>query len=132
MSKKDREKRIHEVTAEVGYRKNLNVRPAALSMGEQKLIAFARALLCKPSLLFLDEWTESLDEVAAKRLVELVRKRKQEGCSIIFVSHNMHIVMDLADIVVMVREGRIFLKTTKEQIAEDEELMQNIEKGMAS
>ena len=132
MNKKERERRIIEAAAEVGYRKNLNTRPAALSMGEQKLIAFARALMCNPSLLYLDEWTESLDENAAKRLIELVRKRKDEGCTIIFVSHDMRIVMDLADIVVMVLEGKVFLKTTKKQIAENDDLRQYVEQGMMS
>ena len=74
MRAEERRRRIREVTLQVGYRKNLDIRPALLSMGEQKLIAFARAMLCRPSLLFLDEWTESLDDDAARRLVTLVRQ----------------------------------------------------------
>jgi len=132
MSRNEREKRIESVVAEVGYKKDLGIRPAQLSMGEQKLIAFARALLCHPSLLYLDEWTESLDESAARRLVELVRVRQQQGVTVILVSHDMRIVIDLADIVVMVLGGQIFLKITKEQIAEDEGIRRYVEKGMAS
>jgi ABC-type transporter Mla maintaining outer membrane lipid asymmetry ATPase subunit MlaF len=132
MSIKEREQRIESVVAEVGYKKDLGIRPSRLSMGEQKLIAFARALLCRPGLLYLDEWTESLDESAARRLVELVRIRQQQGVTVILVSHDMRIVLDLADVVVMVLGGQIFLKITKEQIAEDEDIRRYVEMGMAS
>jgi len=132
MSMKEREQRIESVVAEVGYKKDLGIRPSRLSMGEQKLIAFARALLCRPGLLYLDEWTESLDESAARRLVELVRIRQQQGVTVILVSHDMRIVLDLADVVVMVLGGQIFLKITKEQIAEDQDIRRYVEMGMAS
>jgi len=132
MDKKQREQRIISAVAEVGYKKDLGIRPARLSMGEQKLIAFARALLCRPSLLYLDEWTESLDEKAAHRLIGLVRKQKGEGSSIVMVSHDMRIVMDLADIVVMVLGGQIFLRVTKEQMTEDGDIKRYVEMEMAS
>jgi ABC-type multidrug transport system ATPase subunit len=132
MTRREREFRIEAVVAEVGYRKDLGIRPSHLSMGEQKLIAFARALICRPRLLFLDEWTESLDESAAQRLIGLVRKRRSEGVSIIFVSHNMRIVNELADIVLMVLGGQLFLQITREQIAEDEDLRRYVEIGIAS
>jgi len=131
MSKKEIDKRIAEVTAEVGYvKRDLSVRPSGLSMGEQKLIAFARALLCNPSLLFLDEWTESLDQSAAKRLIEIVRAKRQRGGTLIFVSHNMGIIKELADIVILVVGGRIVQIIKKEEISMDEELKQYLEKGM--
>jgi len=132
MDKKQREQRIVSAVAEVGYKKDLGIRPAQLSMGEQKLIAFARALLCRPSLFYLDEWTESLDEKAAQRLIGLVRKRKGEGVSIVMVSHDMRIVMDLADIVVMVLGGQIFLRVTKEQMTEDEDIKRYVEMEIAT
>jgi ABC-type multidrug transport system ATPase subunit len=132
MSRKERERRIEAVISEVGYKKDLGIRPAQLSMGEQKLLGFARALLCKPKLLYLDEWTESLDENAAQRLIKLVRVRKNEGTSIIFVSHDLRIIKDIADDIVMVLGGQIFLKLTREQIFDDEDLMHYVERGMTS
>jgi ABC-type multidrug transport system ATPase subunit len=119
MNHTERENRIREVCAEVGYTRSLQFRPAKLSMGEQKLIAFARAMLCKPPLLFLDEWTESLDDDAAGRLVGIVRRLKAEGRTIIFVSHDLRLIESLADYVIMIKEGRISLSVTGEQITED-------------
>jgi ABC-type multidrug transport system ATPase subunit len=132
MTKTDRDKRIDEVLAEVGYKKALGIRPSMLSMGEQKLIAFARAMICRPTLLFLDEWTESLDDSAAQRLIRIVRRRREEGNTIIFVSHDFRIIKNLADYIIMIQEGKLAFAFTGEQIAEDENLAQLVEKGIAS
>jgi ABC-type multidrug transport system ATPase subunit len=132
MTRKERERRVEAVVSEVGYKKDLGIRPARLSMGEQKLLGFARALVCRPRLLFLDEWTESLDENAAQRLIGLVRNRQQVGDSIILVSHDIRIINDLADVVVMVLGGQAFLRLTREQISTDEDLKRYVERGMAS
>jgi ABC-type glutathione transport system ATPase component len=132
MSRKEREKRIEAVVAEVGYRKELGIRPAHLSMGEQKLFAFARALLCRPRLLYLDEWTESLDDNAAQRLIGLVKGRQKGGNTIIFVSHDLRIIRDLADEIVLILSGRIFLRLTREQVTADEDLMRYVAKEIAT
>jgi ABC-type multidrug transport system ATPase subunit len=132
LSKKDREKRIESVVAEVGYTKDLGIRPAQLSMGEQKLIAFARALICRPKLLYLDEWTESLDENASQRLIDVVKVLQERGVTIIFVSHDIQLVHTLADVVLMILGGQIFFKFTREQIDNDADLSRYIEKGMSS
>jgi ABC-type multidrug transport system ATPase subunit len=132
MTKDEQERRIKAVVAEVGYKKDLTVRPAGLSMGEQKLIAFARALICSPRLLYLDEWTESLDQSASQRLIALVRKLKGEGVTIILVSHNIGVIRDLADFVVMIVAGQISIQLTREQIESNEDLGRYIEEGIAS
>ena len=132
MTKKERVKRIESVVTDVGYRKDLGIRPAQLSMGEQKLLGFARAMMCRPRLLFLDEWTESLDENASQRLIEMVKKLHNDGVTIILISHDIRIIHDLADIVVMIIGGRIFLRITREQINRDSDLGRYIERGMGS
>jgi len=116
MDKQQRKDRINNITAEVGYRKNLLVRPSTLSMGEQKLIAYARAMLCNPSLLFLDEWTESMDETSAERLVNLVKKKQSEGATILFISHDMRIIKDLSDFIIVIADGKVVINTPKDQI----------------
>ena len=132
LSSSEREYRIHEVLREVGYRRDLSIRPSLLSMGEQKLIAFARAMMCRPSLLFLDEWTESLDDSAAQRLIMLVQRHQQKQNTVVFVSHDFRIVKSLADYIIMILDGQLFLKLSREQIEEDEDLAQYVERGIAS
>ncbi|GHV84568.1 putative phospholipid import ATP-binding protein MlaF [Spirochaetia bacterium] len=130
MTRKDRQQRIDEVMDTVGYRRSLLIRPSNLSMGEQKLIAFGRAMLCKPKLLFLDEWTESLDDYAARRLVSLVKQQKLEHTTIVFISHNMEIIKNLADYVIMLVGGYTYIRLTNEQIKTDRELAEMLEKGI--
>jgi len=132
MNAKERASKIKKVTEEAGYRKDLNIRPSRLSMGEQKLIAFARALLCDPSLLFLDEWTESLDESAADRLINIVRRKQREGASILFVSHDMRLIIDLADYVVIITDGRVQASAPKDSIISDLLLNDFVKIGIAS
>jgi ABC-type lipoprotein export system ATPase subunit len=132
MTTRDRDNRIQAVLEEVGYRRDLSVRPAALSMGEQKLIAFARAMICRPTLLYLDEWTESLDDSSAQRLVQLVRYQQEEQHTVIFVSHDFRIIKSLADYVLMILGGQFFLQFSRQQMEEDEDLAKYVERGIAS
>ena len=133
----ERKRRVTEVAGEVGYRRDLGIRPSGLSMGEQKLVAFARALILKPGLLFLDEWTESLDERSAGRLVGIVRRMKEVGCTVIFVSHDPRIVRKIADRVILVSGGRVSEPLSGEELAKadlgsrerDEELLRLMETG---
>ena len=122
MSDSKRRQRINEVMDIVGYKRNLSIRPASLSMGEQKLIAFGRAMLCSPTLLFLDEWTESLDDYSANRLVTLVKQQKINNNTIIFVGHNLGIIEDLADHVILIVGGQIHTSMTREQFERDKSL----------
>jgi ABC-type multidrug transport system ATPase subunit len=131
MSPQDRTGRVWEVLHRVGYRKEIGIRPSMLSMGEQKLVAFARALICRPRLLFLDEWTESLDDHSARRLVELVRTEKAQGHTIIFVSHDLHIIRDLADQALVISGGGLYMVLTGSQI-EDAALGRFLEQGIES
>jgi len=131
MNKKEREDRIREVTLEVGYKKDLDIRPARLSMGEQKLIAFARAMLCNPKLLYLDEWTESLDETAADRLINIVKQKQKAGTSVLFVCHDMRIIKDITDYVVIIADGKVAFQATKEEVINDAELSNYLRMGMA-
>jgi ABC-type multidrug transport system ATPase subunit len=132
MPPRERESRIREVLGEVGYKQDLSIRPAQLSMGEQKLIAFARALMCRPRLLFLDEWTESLDDSSAYRLVKLVERHQKEQNTVIFVSHDFRFIRKLSDYLVMIVGGEYSNVYSREQLEKDEDLAKFVERGIAS
>lgn len=132
MHAKERDERIAKVLAESGYRRSLDIRPSDLSMGEQKLVGFSRAMILEPSVVFLDEWTESLDESAARRLVNAIKKKKKDGKTIVFVSHNFAVIKELADRIVMIVDGKVSLSATREEFANDTSLAQYIEQGIAT
>jgi len=132
MSEKQRFNQIMSIAEKVGYFKDLYVRPARLSMGEQKIIAFARAIINNPSLFFLDEWTESLDDNTAEWLVRIVRAKKEEGSTILFISHDIRLIMELADYVVVVTEGRMSVKAANDHVLGDLLLNDSFTIGIAS
>lgn len=130
MPSAERMRRVADAAAEVGYRRDLSLRPAELSAGEQKLIGFARAMICAPKLLFLDEWTESLDDSAANRLITLV-KRRQSDHTVIFISHKLEIIKSLAQFVILIVGGYAYLRLTAEQIRQDSDFAGMLERDIA-
>ena len=86
---------------ETGERYGLSVDPDAfvadLSMGERQRVEIIRALMTKPRLLIMDEPTSVLTPQAVKKLFETLRKLASEGVSILFISHKLDEIRDLAD-----------------------------------
>lgn len=97
MSVAERQERIRAVCEIVGYKRSLALRPGDLSMGEQKLVAFARAFINGPEVLFLDECTESLDSKNADRIISLVEDFVGRGNTVAYVSHKQAFVDAMMD-----------------------------------
>jgi peptide/nickel transport system ATP-binding protein len=82
--------------------------PDQLSGGERQRAAIARALVCRPEILICDEITSALDVSVQAAIVELLDElRRNEGLSLIFVTHNLALVRSIADRVLVLERGRI-------------------------
>ena len=82
--------------------------PDQLSGGERQRVAIARALAAEPRLLVCDEVTSALDASVQAALIELLRELKQDiGLSLLFVTHNLALVANIAEDVVVMHDGRI-------------------------
>ena len=82
--------------------------PAQLSGGQQQRVALARALITKPSVLLLDEALSALDPFLRVRMrEELKRLQRELGISFIHVTHSQEEAMALADLMVVMEDGRI-------------------------
>jgi len=117
ISKTESDRRVKTAVQTVGYNESLASRPADLSMGEQKLISLARALILEPELIFLDEPTASLDEDSVDRLINILKNLKNEGRSMIIVSHDGRLIAELADRLCVVSQGSIAGFGTVDQVA---------------
>ncbi|MEE9321653.1 MAG: ATP-binding cassette domain-containing protein [Granulosicoccus sp.] len=78
-----------------------------LSGGEQQRLALARALICEPDTLFLDEATASLDPGSVAAIEQIVRQANQRGVGIIFITHDVGQARRMADNVVFLHEGQV-------------------------
>ena len=99
--------------------------PFTLSRGEMRRVAIAGVLSMEPEVLVMDEPTAGLDPRGRQELLEQVRYLHQEkGLTIIFVSHNMGEIAQLADRLVVMEEGKIVLEGTPAEIfSEGERLL---------
>ena len=92
MSASERKNKIKQITELVEFSKPLILRPAALSIGEQKKISFARALICDPEILFLDEPTESIDEKTEDLFISILKDFIAQNKTVVYVSHDNYLI----------------------------------------
>ena len=78
-----------------------------LAIGDQQLVAAARALRSSAAVLLLDEPTSSLTPFEAERLFSVMRTLRAEGVGVVFISHRLNEVAELCDRVVVLRDGRV-------------------------
>ncbi|AKU92181.1 ABC transporter ATP-binding protein [Vulgatibacter incomptus] len=107
MSRKERDARVREMVEKVGLTKQLRQRPNELSGGQRQRVAIARALVTRPAIVLADEPTANLDSTTGTNIIELMREiNHTEHTTFIFSTHDPK-VMDHADRVVKMADGRI-------------------------
>lgn len=77
------------------------------SKGMKQRLVFARALINRPEILFLDEPTAGLDPGTARRIMEIIVAERKRGATIFLTTHNMMVADELCDTVAFINEGRI-------------------------
>ena len=107
MTPHERRVRIRKYTELVDYKKPLVIRPAALSNGEQKKISFARALICEPDILFLDEPTESIDEKTEDLFISILKDFISRNKTVVFVSHDNYLINSILCDKIYFEDGEI-------------------------
>jgi branched-chain amino acid transport system ATP-binding protein len=78
-----------------------------LSGGQRKLLEMARALMAQPSLVMLDEPMAGVNPALTQSLLEHVKSLREVGITVVFVEHDMDVVRDISDWVVVLAEGRV-------------------------
>ncbi len=92
--------------------------PWKLSAGEQRLVAIAGVLVNQPSVLILDEPAVGLDPAGQRKLLDALRALKQTGVTLVCVSHDMELFLDLVDQLLVLHSGRSRAFGTVSEIAE--------------
>ena len=116
-------RRIRAGAAEVLGRVGLDVSPdtslARLSLGQQQLVEIAKALSMNAKVLIMDEPTSSLSTTEADRLFEVVKDLKHQGVGVIYISHRLGEVDELADRVLVFRDGQNSGELQRDEITHD-------------
>ncbi len=99
------ERRTQAVLDRLGARFRASQRAAHLAVAEQQQVEIARALFYKSKVLVMDEPTAALSDRETDRLFQVVRQLRSEGLAIIYISHRMAEVYELADRLTVFRDG---------------------------
>lgn len=106
--KAEREQKVRELLELVGLQGKHKAYPAQLSGGQKQRVGIARALVHDPAILLCDEATSALDPETTQSILGLLREINQRlGLTIILITHEMAVIRDLCDRVVVLEHGRI-------------------------
>lgn len=117
-------KKMNQIAAECLEKLDFRVNPqkpvGQLSLAQQQLIEIAKALAYHPKLLILDEPTSSLTDKEKNALFNNIRRLKQQGVAIIYISHRMDEVFEISDKIMVLRDGQLVGKlVTAESTVDD-------------
>ena len=101
------ERRVAEALALVGLEDKSDQRPSRLSGGQKQRVGIARALVSHPSILLCDEATSALDPEATLSILRLLKDiNRRLGLTIVLITHEMSVVREICDRVLVLHEGR--------------------------
>jgi oligopeptide/dipeptide ABC transporter ATP-binding protein len=117
-SRRDRDQKVAELLALVGldadYAHSL---PSALSGGQRQRVAIARALALDPEFVICDEAVSALDVSIQAQVLNLIRDLQERlGVGFVFITHDLAVVSEIADVVAVMYLGRVIETGTREQV----------------
>lgn len=101
----------------------LDEAPFSLSRGQRQMVALASVVVMEPEVILLDEPTSGLDYRECMTVMETVREMADRGCAVIMVCHDMEVVSDFAERLVVMADGRILGQGETPEVFADVELM---------
>jgi branched-chain amino acid transport system ATP-binding protein len=121
------EKRIREKSMEylnlLGVSDCADIEISNLSFGQQRGVEFARALASEPELLLLDEPAAGLNIYETAEIGRLISKIRDSGITVLLVEHDMSLVMDISDEIVVLSFGEKIAEDLPQSIQQNEEVI---------
>ena len=112
-------RRALHVLEDVGLQDHWPERAGDLPFGRQRLLEIARATAINPKLLLLDEPAAGLNRTETAGLAKLIRRLVSKGITILLVEHDMHLVMNLVERVIVLDSGRLIADGTPAEVSRD-------------
>ncbi len=105
--------------AELGLCMDVETAVEDLPIGQQQMVEIAKALSYQAHVIVMDEPTSALTEPEVKKLFEIIARLKQKGCGIVYISHKMEEIYQIADRITVLRDGRYIGTETAENLPAD-------------
>lgn len=117
----DLDQMIQKSVKSIGFKNNLMLRPANLSSGERKMLSYLRAIITDPAIIFMDEPTTFIDRRSVGTIKKKIHQLKEEGKTLIGVTHEQSFALELADRFIFLKEGRVLADGEPESLLHSEE-----------
>ena len=100
----------------VGLSARARAQAGTLSYGEQRMLEIARALATKPRLLLIDEPAAGLNGAEVEALLARIKRLRDDGVTVVLVEHNMDLVMNVADRIMVMDYGQHLFQGTPSEV----------------
>ncbi len=120
VNRKTMNKRAREILSEIGMEFRVEDPVESYNFEERKLIEIASALYYKPKLLIVDETTTAITQKGRDLMYALLKQLKKDGASVIFITHDMAELMEVCDIITVLRDGCLIDTVDKASVTEDD------------
>jgi branched-chain amino acid transport system ATP-binding protein len=117
------EDRAMELLRFVGIEKLATTPAESLSYGQKKLLEFASVLMPEPKLIMLDEPAGGVNPALLDRIMDHIRELNASGMTFLIVEHNMDVVMNLCDSIIVMAHGDVLTRGTPEVIRNDDTVL---------
>ncbi len=124
-TRQEKKDRLEELLTSLGLAKVAKQPAYTLSGGERRKLEIARALVCKPSILMLDEPFAGVDPLAVNDIQEIIFRLKKQGLGVIITDHNVRETLNSVDRAYIVFEGRILCEGTAEELINNPQARQS-------
>ncbi|WP_296080567.1 amino acid ABC transporter ATP-binding protein, partial [uncultured Eubacterium sp.] len=115
-SKEELENQAKNIIARVGLSDKIDFYPCQLSGGQKQRVAIARALMLNPDVLCFDEPTSALDPELTGEVLNVIKNLKDEGSTMIVVTHEMEFAKNVSDKIIFMADGVVEEMGTPQQI----------------
>jgi branched-chain amino acid transport system ATP-binding protein len=120
----DPEARAREALEAVGLAAKMHLRADQLSYGDQRLLEIAQALAANPTVLLLDEPASGMNHQESAQIVRLIGELRTRGFAIVLVEHNMHVVMQISDRVIVLNYGEKIAEGRPDEVRADRNVIE--------
>ncbi|HET6487833.1 MAG TPA: sugar ABC transporter ATP-binding protein [Spirochaetia bacterium] len=115
---RDLRRRAVDLCSRYGVHANIEAWVSELSLEEQQVVEVLKAVALEPRLIILDEPTSALGSANTRWLLDLVRRLKDQGCAVLFISHRLSEVMEASDEITVLKDGRAVATVRRADVTE--------------